>query len=48
MKDSLLEVTKWGVAYRSKQAKELFTSSKRLIKHEVHELIEKQKQRFNS
>lgn len=48
VKDSLLEVTKWGVAYRSKQAKELFTSSKRLIKHEVHELIEKQKRRFNS
>ncbi|MEJ4112533.1 polyprenol monophosphomannose synthase [Corynebacterium kroppenstedtii] len=48
VKDSLLEVTKWGLDYRSQQAKDLFTSSKRLIGHEVKEFIEKQKRRFRS
>ncbi|APT84734.1 polyprenol monophosphomannose synthase [Corynebacterium aquilae] len=32
---SLAEVTKWGFAHRSEQAKEFFKETKKLVKHEV-------------
>lgn len=41
VKDSLFEVTKWGVQYRSAQLKELARESAKLIKYEVNRKLKK-------
>lgn len=35
VKDSLMEVTKWGVAHRTAQAKDIYTEMRKLAQHEI-------------